>query len=131
MSCYRNGGCGPYEMLPCNECPASKPEYAEKPQDSRRLNPVRKCDVCGKIDEVYVAASACGATSFAYCKECLESGAEPWGALVFYISCGGIYPNDISQEYQEIVRNTCRRLGRTEDEFAKDVLRKVLEDYEL
>ena len=30
MTCYRNGGCGPYEMLACNECPASKPEYAEE-----------------------------------------------------------------------------------------------------
>ena len=29
MACYRNGGCGPYEGRPCNECPASKPEYAE------------------------------------------------------------------------------------------------------
>ena len=27
MACYRNGGCGPYENRPCNECPASKPEY--------------------------------------------------------------------------------------------------------
>jgi len=29
MTCYRKGGCGPYEMLPCNECPASKPKYAK------------------------------------------------------------------------------------------------------
>lgn len=28
MACYRNGGCGPYEMRSCSECPASKPEYA-------------------------------------------------------------------------------------------------------
>lgn len=27
MSCYRDGGCGPYEMCSCSECPASKPEY--------------------------------------------------------------------------------------------------------
>lgn len=27
MSCYRKGGCGPYEMLSCSECPASKPTY--------------------------------------------------------------------------------------------------------
>lgn len=27
MACYRKGGCGPYEMLSCSECPASKPEY--------------------------------------------------------------------------------------------------------
>lgn len=28
MKCYREGGCGPYEGRACNECPASKPEYA-------------------------------------------------------------------------------------------------------
>ena len=30
MSCYRSGGCGPYENRPCNECPASKKEYMLK-----------------------------------------------------------------------------------------------------
>lgn len=30
MSCYRDGGCGPYEMYSCNECPASKPEYKNR-----------------------------------------------------------------------------------------------------
>ena len=30
MACYRTGGCGPYEMRSCNECPASKPEYANR-----------------------------------------------------------------------------------------------------
>ena len=34
MSCYRQGGCGPYEMLSCNECPASKPEYKERYQNN-------------------------------------------------------------------------------------------------
>lgn len=29
--CYRTGGgCGPYEMLSCGECPASKPEYVKR-----------------------------------------------------------------------------------------------------
>lgn len=27
MKCYRKGGCGPYEMYSCQECPASKREY--------------------------------------------------------------------------------------------------------
>lgn len=27
MSCYKDSGCGPYEMCSCSECPASKPEY--------------------------------------------------------------------------------------------------------
>jgi len=30
MKCYREGGCGPYEMQSCSECPASKPEFVEK-----------------------------------------------------------------------------------------------------
>ena len=37
ITCYRNGGCGPYEMRSCYECPASKSDYvqvktAPKPQ---------------------------------------------------------------------------------------------------
>ena len=35
MTCYRNGGCGPYEMLPCGECPASKPEYLKRYDDAK------------------------------------------------------------------------------------------------
>lgn len=30
MACYRKGGCGPYEMLSCGECPASNPNYLSK-----------------------------------------------------------------------------------------------------
>lgn len=30
MKCYRSGGCGPYEMLACNECPASREDYLKK-----------------------------------------------------------------------------------------------------
>ena len=30
MPCYRSGGCGPYEMRSCSECPASNPEYAQR-----------------------------------------------------------------------------------------------------
>jgi len=38
MACYRDGGCGPYEMLSCNECPASKPSYLERER--------KKCSLC-------------------------------------------------------------------------------------
>lgn len=30
MKCYRNGGCGPYEMRSCSECPASKEDYLRR-----------------------------------------------------------------------------------------------------
>lgn len=29
IACYRNGGCGPYEMYSCSECPASKSDYLQ------------------------------------------------------------------------------------------------------
>ena len=36
MTCYRKGGCGPYEMYSCNDCPASKESYLK-----------RSCENCG------------------------------------------------------------------------------------
>ena len=86
-----------------------------------------KCAVCGKEGEVFVASSACGAMSNAYCAECLASGAEPWSDLVAYVSFAGHYPEQINEMYREIVRDTCKRLHRTEEEFARDVEKAIKE----
>ena len=82
---------------------------------------IGKCCVCSKEGPTFVCASACGAMTNAYCNECLDAGAEPWGDLVAYISIAGRYPEEINEFYREVVRNTCKRLGRTEGEFAKAV----------
>ena len=37
MACYRNGGCGPYEMYSCSQCPASKPEYLKR-EEGEKMN---------------------------------------------------------------------------------------------
>lgn len=39
MPCYKSGGCGVYEGLSCNDCPASKPEYIFRDE-----SPCRECD---------------------------------------------------------------------------------------
>ncbi len=39
MTCYRNGGCGPYEMLSCGECPASKKEYLKRYEPEEEVKP--------------------------------------------------------------------------------------------
>lgn len=80
---------------------------------------MKRCDVCGANTETFVCCSACGGMSFAYCEECLKAGAEPWGVLIDYISIAGHYPEDINEDFREIVRNTCKRCGKTESEFAK------------
>ena len=41
MSCYKDGGCGIYEMYSCYECPASKPEYLKrKSREPQRLQAI-------------------------------------------------------------------------------------------
>ena len=80
-----------------------------------------KCDVCGHDGETFVACSACGGTTFQYCHDCLAAGAEPWGELADYIAICGNYPEDINDAFCEIVRNTCERLGKTEEDFIKTV----------
>ena len=82
---------------------------------------IGRCGVCGSVGEVWVRSSLAGATSNSYCRECLKCGAEPWTDLVIYISCAGHYPQNINKTYQGIVRATCKRLGRTEEEFSKAV----------
>lgn len=87
-----------------------------------------KCDACGKERETFVAASAYGPISFAYCAECLASGREPYGAIVAYISCAGHFPNDINAFYQEDVRRQLKLHGVSEEQFIKDVDESIEEE---
>lgn len=58
MSCYKDGGCGIYEMYSCYECPASKPEYLKrKSREPQRLQAIGNLhDVAKQIldDEVVI-----------------------------------------------------------------------------
>lgn len=45
MKCYREGGCGPYEMYSCNECPASKPEYLNRYKTEKESEAERKLKI--------------------------------------------------------------------------------------
>lgn len=42
---------------------------------------LRKCEVCHRVREVWVAAGALGPYSIARCRECLEQYAEPIWAV--------------------------------------------------
>ena len=91
-----------------------------------------KCEVCNKETEVFVASSAYGPISFAYCKECLINGLEPYGAIVDYIACAGSFPDDISEEYQKDVRRQLKLQGVSEEQFIKDFneIKEILKDDE-
>lgn len=62
MRCYREGSCGPYEMLSCSECPASKPDYRAKKMVFRDGD--ERCPHCGAILRNYEGLAKC------YCKFC-------------------------------------------------------------
>lgn len=77
-----------------------------------------KCQVCDKNDAIGVACGACGPISIAYCRECLQAGAEPFDILAAYMGCGGITsPESVNPEYLPIIEATCRVAGKTEQEF--------------
>ena len=86
-----------------------------------KLSNKGKCDVCGREDKVVPAASMFGATTFVYCKKCLDLGVEPYDAMVDYIACAGHFPDDINVSYQVVCREILKRLNITEEQFIKDV----------
>lgn len=77
-----------------------------------------KCDVCGKETQVVDCASTMGPVTLAYCKGCLESGAESYNFMASYIACAGEWPDDIRPEVQERVRRLLAFHGKTEREFS-------------
>lgn len=77
-----------------------------------------KCDVCGKETEVFVASSSCGGMSYAYCQECLNSGREPYDALIGM----GLTSDCINNVYkQRILLPSLKFYGKTLEEFDADV----------
>ena len=88
------------------------------------------CAVCGKDTEVVVCASVFGATSYAYCEHCLSNYLEPYHAMVNYISCAGLFPDDINEQYQALCRHILNGLGISEEKFIEDVKRTNDDFYE-
>ena len=84
-----------------------------------------KCDVCGKETETFVACSACGGVSFAYCAECLAYDREPYDALVGM----GIQCEELSESFREqILLPNLKFFGKTVEQFNADV-KKMDEDF--
>lgn len=90
-----------------------------------RLN---TCDVCGKEAECTVCSSTFGATSFAYCEDCFDTGKQPYDAIVNYISSAGHWPQDINETYQREVRRQLVLHKKPEEIFTFDVERAIAEE---
>lgn len=95
------------------------------------MTDVRKCDVCGEVREVFVAASPLGPISQAYCMPCGHAGAQPYGTLVAGLyGCLDQEGNLVFQhELEPIVEASLQQAGKTRAELVADI-RKFETEYE-
>lgn len=82
-----------------------------------------KCEVCGAEAEGCVVCVPGVPLSCFYCFDCLNSNAHPWWALVSNTVCATGDLDTMCDEWIEMVEDTCKRLGRTIEEFKADVAR--------
>jgi len=83
-----------------------------------------KCSVCGNEPAVGVCAVPGVPCSMSYGKACLEANAHPWGILVANTAMlGGM--EHAAGWWKEMVESTCKHLGKTREEFDKDVAEDI------
>lgn len=81
--------------------------------------PELTCDVCGKEPAVGVASSCLGPCSFAYGRECLRVGAEPYCALIGALAdCGREH---CAEWVHPIIEASLKVAGKTLEEFDADL----------
>ncbi len=82
------------------------------------------CAVCGKESEyTHVCCSACGATSYRYCLQCLNAGIEPYSALVGM----DLYYDQVNDNFKDYILNPSLKFhNKTVEQFNADV--KKLDD---
>ncbi|PFV35798.1 hypothetical protein [Bacillus thuringiensis] len=107
----------------------------EESKDSHSLvSFAMKCDVCNASDNIVgVFASALAPMSFAYCKSCAESSAEPYGVLVATLSVSlfssADYDSQVRDSLKTIVDASLNIAGKTKEQFFAD-LDVAIKEYE-
>lgn len=79
-----------------------------------------QCDCCGEERDVGVACSPLGPVSFAYCRDCLKAGAEPYGMLVGVAAGAGV--DEYGPWFEALLARNLAHYGKTRAEFDADVL---------
>lgn len=93
-------------------------------QENAVATPMPTCEVCKKNQAVGVACVPGVPYSAAYCKECLEANAHPYFIMVGNTACiGGL--EHAHPEWAEMVRCTLVHIGKTQEEFDKDVAEAI------
>ena len=86
--------------------------------------PTLTCDVCNKEPAEGVACVPGVPMSVAYGAACLKANAHPWWVLVANtVCCGGL--DNTHSDWKQMVQDTCTHLGRTLEQFNKEVAEEL------
>jgi len=80
----------------------------------------RKCEVCGQLKDVVVAAVPYIAYSASFCATCLKSDAIPYDLAVVNTACIGGLEN-ANDDWKHIVNCTLDLLDKSIEDFSVDV----------
>jgi hypothetical protein len=89
--------------------------------------PMPTCEVCAKNQAIGVCSVPGVAYSAAYCAECLKANAHPLFILVAGTACNGGLDHCASW-WKEMVTDTLKHLGRTEEEFTAQVNEEIRQE---
>ena len=82
------------------------------------------CEVCDKNEATYTCSVPGVPISCAYCVDCFNANAHPWGIVVANTAClGGL--QYAAYWWKDIVYSTCTHLGKTKEEFEKAVAESI------
>lgn len=81
----------------------------------------RKCDCCGKIEEVVVLASGVGPISFAYCDRCAKEGYEPYGAILATFATIADSYYDIGGNHKAFLDKNLKFYNKSVEDFDREL----------
>lgn len=83
----------------------------------------KMCEVCGVEQAEGVFSSRVAPVSSAYCRNCLEKGAEPYGILVIHIAHLMLWEPEYKLDplIERVIQATLDITGKTEEAFYEDV----------
>ena len=120
-TCYRAGGCGPFEMYSCNECPASKPEYLKNNKEDKKSQKIYipfgdwSDDGHGKYEKVMMLAQ-----SMEDLRQAVDNIREKYGPHIFNEIVSDYRDSSISEAiYNILVDNgyNFSKIGELEDTY--------------
>lgn len=109
MSCYKNGGCGVYEMNSCSECLASKPEYLERQKKIDMSENKEESKILGLFDVIKANTYKCGICGEIIFPKIITAGNGQFDVIVNFTSIHGGVSNDVvhSKVCQNCINDIC------------------------